>query len=815
MTWDGSSSPLDGTSRLRFDLSDIHSKFGFDLDDAAWLRQLREFRQTSALGRISSYELTEVIGRGGQGVVFKAMQSGTGRIIAIKRLSAGAFASPELRARFEREVETISALDHPGIVTVYGAEQVDGQLMLAMKLIDGQPFHLWSENRSPREILEAFAELCDAVQHAHQRGVIHRDIKPKNILVDRNGHPHVLDFGLAKLHSEEPSGLTHTGDFLGTFLYAAPEQFAGRSGVVDVRTDIYSLGAVLYQALTGKTMFPAIGGVKEMLDAILTTEPATPSSINPRLDREINAIVLKAVSKDKGSRYASVDALRTDVCRYLRGEAVLAHPPSFRYLARKFVRRNRAAVFTSAAFVLVLLVATTIAATLYVRAENARILVQEKERIARLEIAKQETVNRFLQDMLGRANRLKHDGRDLTMREVLDAASAQLDLEAESYEPEVEATLRMTIALSYLGIGAGDVERHLRRALDLRRQLYGDVHPSVLESAYYLARIIRTAGQLNEAEALFKLVLENRLAQNGPDSAYLAQALSSLGILQRDLGKYSDAEASYLEAIRIYRYNFGEDHHLISVLQSLGQLRKLQKKPVEAESLYRQAVEIGRRAAVDEVLDLAEPLSTGAAALRANGLKEEAWRWIEESAAIYEKKGVPSGILDRTRGDWAMEEGDLAKAEEYLSKARQTYLVAYGPDSIPVARMNTEFARLRKLLGQFEEAELSARTAVDIFDRAGIADSPDGITARFRHGISLVDLERFPDAENRLLLAYDAALQLDDHHNPIAIGGLRRDIAQELIRLYENWDAREPGYGFAEMAEDLQAGLVEEVISTR
>ena len=198
------------------------SLFGFDSE--AWLERLQQAEVAAALGRMGAYELLEEIGRGGQGVVFRARQPGTGREIALKRLLAGAFASPAARRRFEREIEAVTALAHPGIVTVHGVEQVEGAPVLAMEWVAGVPVTEWAARRARPEVLQLFLQLCEALQHAHQRGVLHRDLKPSNVLVDASGRPRVLDFGLAKRSTDQGSTISRSGEFLGTPAYAPPEQ---------------------------------------------------------------------------------------------------------------------------------------------------------------------------------------------------------------------------------------------------------------------------------------------------------------------------------------------------------------------------------------------------------------------------------------------------------------------------------------------------------------------------------------------------------------------------------------------------------------
>jgi len=322
--------------------------FAFDAPDEAWLQHLRAAEAPVTLGHIGDFELIEEVSRGGQGIVFRARQPRTGRDIALKRMIAGSFSSSSARARFEREVEAAAALNHPGIVTVYGMEIVDELPLYAMEWVDGEQITDWSVERSraPRALLECFALVCDAVQHAHSRGVLHRDLKPSNILVDADGQPHVLDFGLAKRIDtealEDGEQLTLSEDFVGTPQYAAPEQFGG-AGELDARTDVYSLGVVLFELLTGRLPFERRGSVTELLLAIQRETPPLPSSLEPRLGREIDTIVRTAMAREVHERYASVEALAADVRRYLAGVPIQALPPSNFYLVSKLVRRNQAA----------------------------------------------------------------------------------------------------------------------------------------------------------------------------------------------------------------------------------------------------------------------------------------------------------------------------------------------------------------------------------------------------------------------------------------------------------------------------------------
>ena len=334
-----------------------------DPEGDGWMTALRRAEEPRGLGSIGPFELLDEVERGGQGVVFRARQPGTNRVVALKRMLAGSLASAATRARFAREVEAAAALDHPGIVTVFGTESVDRTPVLAMEWVDGVPITEWARGpsehgagRDPAQRLEVFCAVCDAVEHAHARGVLHRDLKPSNILVDRSGRPRVLDFGLAKWLGGEERDATQSAEALGTPAYAAPEQLLPGSlgaGRVDVRADVYALGVVLYEVLTGASPYGSRDtSLSELLRTVERVDPAPPSSFDPRLGRELDAVCLRALEKLPEDRYPSVGALAADLRRHLAGEPVHAAPPGALARFTKLVRRNP----LPSAFALVLLV---------------------------------------------------------------------------------------------------------------------------------------------------------------------------------------------------------------------------------------------------------------------------------------------------------------------------------------------------------------------------------------------------------------------------------------------------------------------------
>lgn len=557
---------------------------------------------------IGPYRILGRLGEGGMGRVYRAEQDHPRREVAIKRLTVG-LGHDHARARFSWEVEALARLAHPHIAAVHDAGVHDGQPYLVMELVDGVEITDWcAANASDvDDVVTLFLTVCDAVQHAHQRGIVHRDLKPSNLLVaTRDGMPWpmVIDFGIAKATTDAAEdGLTQLGQVVGTPAYMSPEQAGAYGGAVDTRTDVFALGVVLHELLTGSRPREVTATGLDALRAELTdTLPAAPSTrvhsaLARRLRGDLDTIVLKALQPEPDRRYASVEAFADDLRRHQAGLPVRAHPDSWLYRTTRFVRRHTLGVALATIALTATLGATAVvmgqAAT--IRAERNRAVTAEAD--ARADAATAERVTQLLAGLFDEADPSRSGGTDVTAREMLDRGAERV-LDGLDEEPAVKARMLSTLTNVYLALGAYE------RAEDLGRQAMEQLDaldPGPTADKAWLLGVLSTTrhdvGDYEGAIGLAEQAVAMHDALGTRETTEAATLLNDLAVDLDALGRYDEAEARYREALTLQRATLGPDHpDTVWAINTLGQAVFRSGRWREGLTLFEEAVAGMRRA---------------------------------------------------------------------------------------------------------------------------------------------------------------------------------------------------------------------------
>lgn len=539
----------DGTAGVSVVMDAVHRsrerELARDAEDAA--RDLPE--------HIGTYRVESLLGVGGMGRVYLAEQESPRRMVALKVVREGVFSTGMLR-RFELETEMLGRLRHPGVAQIYDAGMVDGTPYFAMEYVDGETLTDFAADRglSARERLELMARVCDAVHHAHQKGVIHRDLKPGNILVDESGQPKILDFGVARATAsdiEVTSVQTMAGQLVGTLPYMSPEQAGGETDEIDVRSDVYALGLVLYELLAGRPARDMEGkALHEAVRCIRETVPVRLGSVERRLRGDVETIVHKALEGDKERRYQSAAALGADIRRYLANEPIAARPPSAMYQMRRFARRNKVLVGAATMVFMVLVLAVIgMSWTLYKAKLDLERRAIMQYYVGLMQVAVFDSVN---------------EGNDPAFFiDLLDRAADGME-QAIAARPHTEAEIRLNIADLYRSSQAWEQTlEHSKRSYDILLEEKGPESWWTLWAEVSMADALRGLERRDEALTHYQHCLEvyrERLDWLDPDTP---TALEGTVELLRELGRGDEAQRELTITLDLLRASPGEDEEKI------------------------------------------------------------------------------------------------------------------------------------------------------------------------------------------------------------------------------------------------------------
>ena len=691
---------------------------------------------------IGKYAIRRVLGEGGMGVVYLAEQDRPRRTVALKVIRPGLI-TPRLLRRFEHESETLAKLQHPGIAQIFEAATHETALgpqpFFAMELVEGKPLTVYALERrlDLRQRLELFARVCDAVHHAHQKGVIHRDLKPGNILVTAGGQPKVLDFGIARAadgSNEQGATLrTEAGTLVGTLSYMSPEQVSDPSGV-DVRSDVFTLGVILFELVSGR--LPHALETHTLPEAVrIVAEGEVPSllSVDRRIPFDVATMVSKAMERDRARRYQGASDLAADIGRYLRDEPILARPPSRTYKVRKFVARNRALVTGLTLAVLALIGGIIGTAWQAAEATRGRTLAEERgialERqrgIAEREARTAKATNDFLNDMLAAASPESASNGDATVRELLDAAAEKL--RRGGVEPGVELPLRVTLSNTYRALGRPeDSLREAQRAHALAMEVYGKDAVDELEARRTLAITLAESGKPGEAEALVRDVIAVYEKDTKRFALEHAEARAELGRYTLELGKTDEAIGLLGAALPDLRRTRGEKHRNVqTAAHNYAVALQMGGKWDEAERAIRESLVICEKQFGAEHLATAYEMNTLGNILQRLGRNEEALEVHTRTLAIRRKRleadhpSVLTSMANRAACLVA-----LQRYDEAISSLRETLEIQRTKLGASHAKTLTAMNNLAFAFedtGKLDEAETLMREIVAIQREKGFAD---------------------------------------------------------------------------------------------
>ena len=752
------------------------------------------------------YKLLDELGKGGMGVVYRAEQiKPVKRDVALKIIKLG-MDTNQVVARFEVERQALAMMDHPNIAKVFDAGATEtGRPYFVMEYVKGEPITTYCDRQrlTTQERLELLTQVCEGVQHAHQKGVIHRDLKPSNVLVtiqDDHPVPKIIDFGVAKAtarHLTERTMYTELGLMIGTPEYMSPEQAEMGGLDIDTRTDVYALGVILYELLTGALPFDGKelrqAGLAEIQRTIREKEPQRPSTrvtqlgpasteaatnrhTEPRrlagqLRGDLDWVTMKALEKDRTRRYASASELAVDITRHLRHEPVQAGPSSAAYRLRKFVKRHRVEVLSSALVLLALvggIAGTTIGLL--------RAVAAERKASEEAEAAKQ--VSDFLVGLFQVSDPNEARGNTVTAREILDRGAQKIDRELAG-QPRVQRSLMTTMGQVYHNLGLLTTAARLKeRALEVARRMPDQREADVAGMELELAWLYRFQGRITEAIALCRDGLARREKEHGHTHFQSARAARLLGILLRDAGDFPEAQRLLEDSVAVLEKTRGPDDTEVAYsLSHLGWLLRLMGRLPDAQRLYERVLTIlEAKVGTDSIVyawalndlaivngqlrayDTARRLHERALATWVKLLGPEAadvgvslsnlavvyWRTrdFEQAAALCERAlPMRERALGRDHPDVAdtlqilglvsQDLGDSVRARQCYERALGIFEKTYGPRHYLVAGVLVNLGSLLEQAHDLPAASAAYERAAAIYDQVPGINSRDAADALF------------------------------------------------------------------------------------
>ena len=706
--------------------------------------------ENSPVRSIGPYRLLRKIGEGGMGQVWLAEQTAPlHRQVALKLIRWGMYDDTLLR-RFQAERQSLAAMDHPSIAKVFDAgATTEGQPYFVMEYVAGEPITEYCDGKKlkVRDRLELLIKVCEGVQHAHQKAIIHRDLKPANILVvevDGKPVPRIIDFGLAKAVGRETTGEsfhTRVGGLVGTPGYMSPEQCDATAQDVDTRTDVYSLGVVLYVLLAGNLPFDAEAWqtrpIDEMLRRLREEDAPRPStklgsdgdSLSARAEArgtearqllsvvrgDLDWITMKAVERDRARRYGTPSELAADLTRYLNHEPVTARPASVSYRVQKYVRRHRYTVAGAGVLVGLLLIFAV------VQSVQLRKTRRERDRADR--------ITNFMKGMFKVSDPSESRGNSITAREILDKASKQVEA-GLAKDPETQAQMNYVIGEVYDNLGLiPEAELLVRQACNRQRQVLGPEAPDTLQSATLLAKILLHEGHDAEAEKLQRETLAIERRALGPENADTLKSMARLASIWSWQGRNADAEKLDRETLTIERRVYGpEDPQTLILTTSLAstllQTREESRYP-EAETLLRETLTTERRVFGPEHPDTINTMINLSTALELESRYAESEEMSRATLGIAEHvlgpEHVDTLVLKNCLATDLAKQGRYQEAEELYQEIRAIHARVLGPDNPYTAVSTYNLACLAAVQGRATQALSLLREAVDHGLRSAIA----------------------------------------------------------------------------------------------